>query len=395
MPAESLTSIVTLQDLLAGMADAPPLPISGINSDSRLLQPGDVFFACQGATSHGLDFIEQAIAAGIAAVVWDSSTYTDPLPVIPTGIPTFGVDRLSARLGEVANRWFHDPSRDLQVAGITGTNGKTTVAFLIQSCVQALDKQCGYIGTLGSGLSVTASEASMTTPPCIELHAQLAEFRDQGAGYAAVEVSSHALEQNRVDGVEFDTAIFTNLSRDHIDYHGGMRNYFESKASLFLDHDVRHRIVSIDTEYGAELAERCGPDVIVVATHLDRSTDARRHVFVRAIDATSAGSNISFATSWGDIQLSLPLVGEFNVTNAARGTRVPAESRRGNSGCARRVGKSVCAAWKDAASQGSGWRNPAISLRRLFAYTRKSGGSAARTAWTLQRKALVCFRLRW
>lgn len=317
MPAESLTSIVTLQDLLAGMADAPPLPISGITADSRLLHPGHVFLACQGATSHGLDYIEQAIAAGISAVVWDASTYTDPLPEVPANIPAIGVDKLSDRLGEIANRWFHNPSKDLQVAGITGTNGKTTVAFLIQNCLQALEQKCGYIGTLGSALTLTAGDASMTTPPCIELHAQLAEFRDQGARYAALEVSSHALEQKRVDGVDFDTAVFTNLSRDHIDYHGGMRRYFESKASLFLDRDIRHRIVSIDTEYGEELAERCGQEVIVVATQLDRDADARQHVFTRAIAATSAGSDISFATSWGDVELSLPLAGEFNVSNAA------------------------------------------------------------------------------
>lgn len=318
MPAESLIPNVTLQDLLAGMADAPSISISGITADSRLLRPGNVFFACQGATSHGLEFLDQAIAAGVSAVVWDSSTRADSHPAVPTIVPVIGVDRLSDRLGEIANRWFHSPSKDLRVAGVTGTNGKTTVAFLIQHCLQSLEQKCGYIGTLGSGLTVTTSEASMTTPPCIELHGQLAGFRDQGAGYAAVEVSSHALEQKRVDGVTFDTAIFTNLSRDHIDYHGGMRCYFESKAGLFLDHDVRHRIVSMDTEFGAELAGRCGQDVIVVSTRLDRIADTRPHVFARSIVATPAGSNVAFTTSWGDTELSLPLAGEFNVANAAQ-----------------------------------------------------------------------------
>ncbi|MGI9206081.1 MAG: UDP-N-acetylmuramoyl-L-alanyl-D-glutamate--2,6-diaminopimelate ligase [Woeseiaceae bacterium] len=317
MPAESLTSIVTLQDLLAGIVAAPPVPISGITADSRLLRPGDVFLACQGATSHGLDYLDQAVAAGISAVVWDSSTHKDPQTDVPGIVPTIGVDGLSGRLGEIANRWFSNPSEDLQVVGVTGTNGKTTVAFLVQQCLQALDRKCGYVGTLGGGMSVTTSETSMTTPPCVELHEQLASFRDEGAGYAAIEVSSHALEQRRVDGVKFDTAIFTNLSRDHIDYHGGMRDYFESKARLFLEYDVRHRIVSLDSEFGAELAERCGQDVIAVSTRFDRITDGRLHVFARSIVATPAGSNISFATSWGDADLSLPLAGEFNVANAA------------------------------------------------------------------------------
>ncbi len=313
MPAESLSSIVTLKDLLAGIVDAPQIPISGITADSRQLQSGDVFLACQGATSHGLDYLDQAIAAGVSAVVWDSSTHRNP----QADVPIIGVDGLSGQLGEIANRWFGNPSKDVQVAGITGTNGKTTVAYLIQQCLGMLDRKCGYVGTLGSGLSVTASETSMTTPPCLELHEQLAAFRDQGAGHAAIEVSSHALEQGRVDGVTFDTAIFTNLSRDHIDYHGGMRDYFESKARLFLEHDIRNRIISLDTEFGTELAERCGQNVITVSTRFDRITDGRPYVFARSIVATPAGSSISVATSWGKADISLPLPGEFNVANAA------------------------------------------------------------------------------
>ena len=313
MPAESMPSIVTLKDLLAGIVDAPQIPISGISADSRHLQPGDVFLACQGATSHGLDYLDQAIAARVSAVVWDSSTHRDP----QANVPIVGVDGLSGQLGEIANRWFDNPSNAVQVAGVTGTNGKTTVAFLIQQCLRMLDRKCGYIGTLGSGLSVTASEASMTTPPCVELHEQLAEFRDQGAGYAAIEVSSHALEQGRVDGVRFDTAVFTNLSRDHIDYHGSMRDYFESKATLFVDYDVSNRIISLDTEFGTELAERCGQNAVTVSTRFDRIADGRPFVFARSIVATPNGSNITFATSWGNTEVSLRLPGEFNVANAA------------------------------------------------------------------------------
>ena len=137
-----------------------------------------------------------------------------------------------------------------------------------------------------------------------------------GAGHAAIEVSSHALEQARVDGVRFDSAIFTNLSRDHIDYHGSMDAYFESKASLFLDHDVRHRIVSLDTEYGVELADRCGANVVTVSTHLDRVANGRPHVFVRSVVAGEAGSSIGIRSSWGEAEVQLPLPGDFNVANA-------------------------------------------------------------------------------
>jgi UDP-N-acetylmuramoyl-L-alanyl-D-glutamate--2,6-diaminopimelate ligase len=136
------------------------------------------------------------------------------------------------------------------------------------------------------------------------------------ASHAALEVSSHALEQQRIDGVHFDTAIFTNLSRDHIDYHGSMRAYGETKARLFLEHDVRHRIVSLDTDFGQELAERCAPNVVTVSTRFDRVANGRPFVFVRAVVATDSGSRVSVMSSWGAGEFLLPLPGEFNVANA-------------------------------------------------------------------------------
>ena len=145
----------------------------------------------------------------------------------------------------------------------------------------------------------------MTTPACVDLHEIVAGFRDQGAKHASIEVSSHALEQLRVAGVRFDSAIFTNLSRDHIDYHGTMQAYFESKASLFLDFDVRNRIVCIDSDYGIELAERCGSQVVTVSTQLDRVANGRPHVFVRSVVAGEAGSQFEVSTSWGAAEVEL------------------------------------------------------------------------------------------
>ena len=313
MPAESLGTGMTLDQLLEGIADAPALPISGITADSRQVGKGSVFLACQGATSHGLDFAEQAIDAGAAAIVWDSATGG----AIDVAVPMIAVEGLAGKLGEIANRWFDSPSEDLRVTGVTGTNGKTTVAWLVAQSFNLLDLRSGYVGTLGSGVGEVYGEGAMTTPPCIELHALLAGFRDQGAKHAAIEVSSHALEQLRVDGVTFDSAIFTNLSRDHIDYHGSMEAYFESKAGLFLDFDVRNRIVCLDTEYGSELADRCGPNVVTVSTQLDRIPNGRPHVFVRGVVASDAGSHIVIKSSWGDAEIDLPLPGDFNVANAS------------------------------------------------------------------------------
>ena len=314
MPAMLLNTEMTLAELLRGMVDAPGIPIAGISDDSRELQAGYVFLACKGASSHGLDYLQQAIAANVAAVVFDADTGS----MADVSVPMIAVPGLAGHLGEIANRWFDAPSKQLRVTGVTGTNGKTTVAYLVQQCFDLLNQKCGYVGTLGTGMADTVLDGSMTTPPCIALHQTFADFRDHGATHAAVEVSSHALEQNRVDGVHFDSAIFTNLSRDHIDYHGTMQAYFESKSRLFLDYDIRNRIISLDSEFGAELADRCGADVVTVSTRFDRVANGRPYVFVRAVVVTPTGSNISITSSWGSAEISLPLLGDFNVANAAQ-----------------------------------------------------------------------------
>ena len=313
MPAELIAHGMTLDELLAGIADAPRIGVTGISSDSRKLSRGNLFLACQGETSHGLDYAAQAEEAGVAAIAWDSATAS----AVDVSVPMIPVDGLAGRLGEIANRWYGAPSEHVRVTGVTGTNGKTTVAWLVAEALDLLGRKAGYIGTLGTGIGAVQGSGAMTTPPCIELHGILADFREQGAEHAAIEVSSHALEQRRVDGVKFDSAIFTNLSRDHIDYHGSMDAYFESKAGLFLDFDVRNRIVCMDTGYGVELADRCGSSVITVSTEMDRAPNGRPFVFVRGVVATETGSHIDIKSSWGDAVIDLQLPGEFNVANAA------------------------------------------------------------------------------
>jgi UDP-N-acetylmuramoyl-L-alanyl-D-glutamate--2,6-diaminopimelate ligase len=312
MPAAHISNGMTLDHLLEGMADAPGIAISGISTDSRTLKPGDLFIACQGATSHGLDFVGQATAAGVAAIAWDASTGS----AVEADVPMIAVEGLASKLGDIANRWFDAPSKTVRVTGVTGTNGKTTVAWLASRCFELLGMPCGYIGTLGTGVGDIGGDAPMTTPPCLTLHELLAGFRDLGARHAAIEVSSHALEQARVAGVTFDSAIFTNLSRDHIDYHGTMEAYFEAKAGLFLDHDVKNRIVCIDSEYGERLAERCGSQVVTVSTTLDQVPNGRPHVFVQGVVAGESGSHITIKSSWGNAAFELPLPGDFNVANA-------------------------------------------------------------------------------
>ncbi len=314
VPAIAVHSTPTLSDLLRDFVDAPDIAVAGIASDSRLLQPGYLFLACEGISSHGLDYLQQAKDAGVLAVVFDANTAESPEDI---GVPMFAVENLAARLGEIANRYYGYPSKAIKTIGVTGTNGKTTVAWLLAQCLHQLDSRCAYVGTLGYGVDQLDGEEGMTTPAVVEMHGRLAEFINAGATHAAIEVSSHALSQGRVDGVEFDAALFTNLTRDHLDYHGDMANYFEAKARLFLATPAKHKIINIDSEYGTELASRCGQDVITVSTNFDRVRNGRPYVFVRSVVAREYGSDVTVASSWGDGKFALPLPGDFNVANAA------------------------------------------------------------------------------
>ena len=313
MPAEHMRPCATLAELLHGYAAAPSVPVGGIASDSRRVGKGDLFLAVQGLRSHGVDFVAQAREAGACAIAWDSSTGRAPADV---GIPCIAVSNLAEELGEIANRFFGWPSRQLSVTGTTGTNGKTTVAWMIAQARAHVGGRCAYLGTLGHGIDEVEVDSSLTTPPVIELHEYLAGFVAGGAQYASIEVSSHALSQGRVDGVDFDTAVFTNLTRDHLDYHPDMDEYFASKAMLFIDCAPRHRIVNVDSDYGRQLAAMCGPEVVTIATRGDGSVTGRPSLYVRSVEATGRGSEVGFGGDWGAGRFRLNMPGDFNVANA-------------------------------------------------------------------------------
>ncbi len=314
MPAEHLNTQATLAELLDGFADAPDLVIDGITLDSRKVDEGFLFLACTGATNHGLDFCEQVVAAGAVAIAFDSST-AKRLPD-NIEIPLIPVANLAARVGEIANRFFAFPSQQMKVVAVTGTNGKSTVAWLLAQCLDIIGKPCAYVGTLGYGVGEITNDDDMTSPDVVELHQRLEGFVAAGVKYAAIEVSSHALDQGRVDGVQFDTTLFTNLSRDHLDYHGDMHAYGEAKAKLFIDHPATRRIINLDSEFGTQLASRCREDVITVSTNFDRVANGRPYVFVRSVVSNVNGSELAFQSAWGEGRFDLPLVGDFNVANA-------------------------------------------------------------------------------
>ncbi len=314
MPAEQINTRPKLIDLFDGLADAPAIAVDDVTLDSRRLGRGFLFLACKGAHNHGLDFCDQAVRAGVTAIAFDSST----AKTVPDNIsvPLLPVAGLASKLGLIANRFFGSPSERIRVIGVTGTNGKSTVAWLITQCLDILGMPCAYAGTLGYGISELEDGDDMTSPDVIEMHRRLAAFVDSGANYAAVEVSSHALDQGRVNGVRFDATLFTNLSRDHLDYHGNMRDYGAAKAKLFADYPARRRIINLDSEFGAQLAAKCRDDVITVSTNLDRVANGKLYAFVRSVVANQGGSDVGINSSWGDAMLNVPLPGSFNVANA-------------------------------------------------------------------------------
>jgi UDP-N-acetylmuramoyl-L-alanyl-D-glutamate--2,6-diaminopimelate ligase len=318
-----------LRELLAdsGVSSAdfvpPDLEITDLTLDSRAVTPGAAFVALPGTRTHGIGFAAQAVNAGAAAVLWEPVEGIVP-PRLPEDVKLIGITRLHAWLGPISDWFFEAPSAEVRVIGVTGTNGKTTTAHVIAAALQQLNVTSGYAGTLGYGRVDALQPASLTTPDVITVHRQIAELRDEGVRCLGMEVSSHALAQGRVFGVRFDTAIFTNLTHDHLDYHGTLEAYGEAKAFLFRWPSLRHAIVNVDDAFGREIASRVTHACLVVLSRageikLDprwRSEQGEvKQLFARRVTAAPNGLDIEFDGSWGPATLRSRFVGDFNVEN--------------------------------------------------------------------------------
>lgn len=303
----------TLGQLLGPAAGSlPELELTGVKLDSRAVKPGDLFLALPGAVHDGRQFIEQAIASGAAAIVAEPPVagFVDAVAV-----PLIEMPDLLHEAGLIAARFYDFPSRDLHMVGVTGTNGKTTTSRLVAQLLRQLGHRCGVIGTLGSSLADDITEAANTTPDPVALQQQLARWRDDSVGRVSMEVSSHALTQGRVNGVVFETAVFTNLSRDHLDYHGSMEAYARAKFSLFLSEGLRYALVNLDDPYAAQLLARV-PSRVTAITY---SQSGRAEADVRISDARfhAAGVHATIQTPWGSGSFDSPLPGDFNQANLA------------------------------------------------------------------------------
>ena len=295
------------------------LDITGLAYDNRAVSPGTLFFCVPGFTRDGHEFAPEAIARGAVALVVER-----PLNL---GVPEIRVPSVRAAMAPAAAAFYGDPTASLQTIGVTGTNGKTTTAFLVHALLEADRRQTGLLGTVKSVIGGAERPVERTTPEAIDLQRTFREMLDGGDVACAMEVSSHALDLHRADAIHFAVAIFTNLTQDHLDFHGTMEEYFQAKRRLFTERGPRHAVINVDDPYGARLAEQI-PDAITFAVD--------REATYRASDVATdlTGSRFTVHGPDGVTELRSPLPGLFNVYNvlgalaAVRALGVSAETAR-------------------------------------------------------------------
>ncbi len=291
--------------------DVLDIEYTGIAIDSRKVKPGDLFIAYAGELADGRAYIPQALLAGAVGVLWDSSEFVWNAD---WNVPNLPIENLRDQLGHIADFFFGHPSHHLWVAGITGTNGKTSCAKWIAQCLTRFGSQCAVIGTLGNSMadgSAANRTALNTTPDAVSLQAMLKSMKAKGAGAVAMEVSSHGIEQGRVNGVAFDVALFTNLTRDHLDYHGSMNAYKKTKERLFSWPRLKHAVINLDDRFGAELASRIDRSRVNVVGY----GFGRGEIAGYQLDLSTRGLSLEIKTPWGAAQVSSSILGAFNAHN--------------------------------------------------------------------------------
>ncbi|KRV80973.1 UDP-N-acetylmuramoyl-L-alanyl-D-glutamate--2,6-diaminopimelate ligase [Pseudomonas citronellolis] len=282
--------------------------IRELTLDSRAVKPGDLFLAIPGAQHDGRAHIADAIARGAAAIAYEA----EGASVAPIGdTPLVAIKGLAAQLSAIAGRFYGEPSRGIELIGVTGTNGKTSVSQLLAQALDLLGQRCGIVGTLGNGFHGALESGKHTTPDALALQATLARLKQAGARAVAMEVSSHGLEQGRVAALEFDVAVFTNLSRDHLDYHGTMEAYGAAKARLFAWPGLKCRVINLDDAFGRQLAGETHPSRLMGYS----LEDASAFLYCREARFSDAGVEALLVTPKGEGVLRSSLLGRFNLSN--------------------------------------------------------------------------------
>jgi len=298
---------MTLPELLEGWVDeAAPLNLAGISLDNRKTEPGDAFVAVQGLVGHGLDYARSAVAAGAVAVIHDGLQNVPQLDV-----PVVEVVGLGDKLGELASRFYAAPSEQMTIAGVTGTNGKTSVAHFLAQSWQRVYGNAGMVGTLGYGSVGRLQRGAHTTPDALRLQHVLSDCLKSDIERLAMEVSSHALQQHRCQTVQFDAAVFTNLSRDHLDYHHDMASYAAAKRLLFTDYAPSFAIINYDDDYGRKWFGELNGGMQMLSFGLGKGAELRADIRAMDID----GMTIRVDGPWGTEEVHTCLLGEFNASN--------------------------------------------------------------------------------
>jgi len=283
--------------------------ILGIAYDSREVKAGWLFVAVSGHQVDGAQFITEAVSRGAPAVV--SENQLD----LGSGVTHIRVPHARRALAELANVFYGDLSRAMTVVGVTGTNGKTTTTFMIRDMLRAGGFTPGLLGTVAYEMGDRSIPASRTTPEAPDIHAMFQQMKGFGCDAVVMEVSSHAIALSRVHGIDFNINVFTNLTRDHLDYHHDMDTYFNVKAQLFQTMEDKHdrkAVINIDDPWGVKLAEVCG----IKADIMTYGFDDRAMVFAHKASVDSKGTRFSVSTPWGDARVCLQLLGRFNIHNA-------------------------------------------------------------------------------
>ncbi|WP_340619514.1 UDP-N-acetylmuramoyl-L-alanyl-D-glutamate--2,6-diaminopimelate ligase [Xenorhabdus siamensis] len=306
-----------LRDLLALWGvDAPELPLREMTLDSRKAAAGDLFVAVKGHQTDGRKYIPQAIAQGVTAVIAEAKGKADNGTIQEMhGVPVIYFDDLNNKLSKLAGEFYQHPGNKLKLVGVTGTNGKTTTTQLLAQWSQALGETSAIMGTVGNGLLGMTVPSENTTGSAVDIQLDLQQLVDQQATFAAMEVSSHGLVQGRVAALPFQAAVFTNLSRDHLDYHGDMKNYEEAKWLLFSNHEVKQKIINADDEVGLKWLS-CLPEAVAVT--MENRLPERwqgRWLSAEEIRYHDKGASIAFTSGWGAGTIESPLMGAFNVSN--------------------------------------------------------------------------------
>jgi len=282
--------------------------IERLTSDSRRAAPGAVFFAWPGESVDGRRYIGDAVKRGASAVLWESEgfAWNDAVRV-----PNIGVRNLKNEAGNLASRFYGLPSESLWMCGVTGTNGKTTCSHWIAAALSMGKIKSAVIGTLGAGFSPRLEPVQNTTPDSLEIHRLLREFRQAGAEAVAMEVSSHGLDQGRVNGIAFDCALFTNLTHDHLDYHGTMAAYGAAKAKLFESAGLETAVINLDDPFGRELAKRTRAKTVGYSV-----AGVTEGVAQFLVAEQRDPSQITIKTNTASVDVAMPQIGTFNVSNA-------------------------------------------------------------------------------